>query len=535
MGPTPEGMLYHAVDPTGREVALLLAAPERGDADASRRERLERAVRIQHVNVARIYEVGELENGSLYVILEKVGGEPLSDLLAAGHVLHFPEAREHALQVAAGLQAAYRAGFVHGNLWPGTILLTGDGDGHARITLIGFDLDPALGPAGAAFPVRPEASAYASPERLAGHPPDERSEVFSLGAILHHLLTGAPPEGGKVDDSILRAARKVLGTALAPDRGRRFHRISDFEAALERLAVVTGERNVPGRSRAVERGAVAVAPVALVALAVGASLMPRAGVSLLGVPPASEDQPVSTKGDSSFQTATGSAPSVPASSGETSSGEASSGTTSSGKTSSGMAATAPAPARSTSRAESTPRRDTLHARSTPPKTARSPIVARSAPAPRVVPPATGPALDVEPDADGPDAGPTETGMVRTPPAAEPAPATVEDRAGVYVRIGLDEASRQLGRPVHAVEGMSPVFYGLALSSVPPFSDSMRPVVRSVYMGPNESLILLDQQRVRPGAKVPALGGNSWRAGDVILRLHGDARPEVLRNLRRRVR
>jgi hypothetical protein len=71
--------------------------------------------------------------------------------------------------------------------------------------------------------------------------------------------------------------------------------------------------------------------------------------------------------------------------------------------------------------------------------------------------------------------------------------------------------------------------------VPPFTDTARPVVRSVYMGPNESLILLDQQSVRPGAVVPPLGGNSWRVGDVILYLHGEARPEVLRNLSRRVR
>jgi hypothetical protein len=126
-------------------------------------------------------------------------------------------------------------------------------------------------------------------------------------------------------------------------------------------------------------------------------------------------------------------------------------------------------------------------------------------------------------------------MVQTPPPPGPAPPTIEDRAQVYRRIGLDEARRQLGRPVHAIEGMSPLLQGLALGRVPPFTDTARPVVRSVYMGPNEGLILLDQQRVRPGAAVPALSGNSWRVGDVILYLHGEARPEVLRNLSRRVR
>jgi len=138
-------------------------------------------------------------------------------------------------------------------------------------------------------------------------------------------------------------------------------------------------------------------------------------------------------------------------------------------------------------------------------------------------------MDAAPAADIP----TETGMVQLPPPPEPP--TREERAQVYLRIGLDEARQQLGRPVHALEGMSPLFYGLAASQVPPFTDAARPVVRSVYLGPNESLILLDQQRVRGGARVPVLSGNSARLGEVILYLHGEARPEVLRKLLRRVR
>jgi hypothetical protein len=126
-------------------------------------------------------------------------------------------------------------------------------------------------------------------------------------------------------------------------------------------------------------------------------------------------------------------------------------------------------------------------------------------------------------------------MVATPPPPpEPAP-TLEDRAQVYLRIGLDEARGQLGHPAHAIEGMSPLFYGLAQSGGPPFTDSTRPVVRAVYMGPNESLVLLDQQRIRPGTRVPIRDGNTWRIGNVVLRLHGEARPEVLNVLSKRVR
>jgi serine/threonine protein kinase len=480
MGSTPEGTLYHAEYPDGREVALLLAAPGSSEVTASRRERLERAIQIQHVNVARIYAAGELGNGSLYVVLEKLGGEPLSKL-AAGRVFSLPEALDLALQVAAGLRAAHRAGFVHGNLSPDTILVTEAGDGLAQIKLIGFELYPSPGQAGIALPVRTEASEYASPERLAGDPPDDQSDVFSLGAILHHLLTGMPPDSGEVDGSVPRVARDVLGAAMASPPVRRFHTIPEFHAALERLAGLTGRRSVPGRRRALERGAVGATLAALIA---GVSLIPRAES-----PSPTEQQPVA------------------------------------------RAPTPPAPARSASRPDSPSRRETLYPRRSPSKSIRSPAAARSGREPPVARPETSPAVDVAPDADLP----TVTGVAQTPPPPQPAPPTIEDRAQVYLRIGLDAAQRQLGGPVHAIEGMSPLVQGLALSRVPPFTDTVRPVVRSVYMGPNESLILLDQQSVRPGAVVPPLGGNSWRVGDVILYLHGEARPEVLRNLSRRVR
>ena len=283
MGSTPEGTLYHAEYPDGREVALLLAAPGSSEVTASRRERLERAIQIQHVNVARIYAAGELGNGSLYVVLEKLGGEPLSKL-AAGRVFSLPEALDLALQVAAGLRAAHRAGFVHGNLSPDTILVTEAGDGLAQIKLIGFELYPSPGQAGIALPVRTEASEYASPERLAGDPPDDRSDVFSLGAILHHLLTGMPPDSGEVDGSVPRVARDVLGAAMASPPVRRFHTIPEFHAALERLAGLTGRRSVPGRRRALKRGAVGATLAALIA---GVSLIPRAES-----PSPTEQQPV---------------------------------------------------------------------------------------------------------------------------------------------------------------------------------------------------------------------------------------------------
>jgi anti-sigma factor RsiW len=121
-------------------------------------------------------------------------------------------------------------------------------------------------------------------------------------------------------------------------------------------------------------------------------------------------------------------------------------------------------------------------------------------------------------------------------AAAPAPRTPEQRAQTYLRIGLDEASKQLGRPVHVIEGMSPLFMGLALGRTSPGADATRPVVRVVYQDSQGRLILLDQQRLRPGQATSAPGNEPhWIAGEISLHLSGEVSPDVLRALRSRVR
>lgn len=124
-----------------------------------------------------------------------------------------------------------------------------------------------------------------------------------------------------------------------------------------------------------------------------------------------------------------------------------------------------------------------------------------------------------------------------PPAAEPPPPprTLEQKAQVYLRIGLDEAVTQLGRPVHVIEAMTPEFIGLTPGRGVAGADPSRPVVRVVYLDRGR-MVLLDQQRLRTGQGPGAPGGNlRWAQGDVMLYLHGEPGPEVLRNLQRRVR
>jgi hypothetical protein len=135
----------------------------------------------------------------------------------------------------------------------------------------------------------------------------------------------------------------------------------------------------------------------------------------------------------------------------------------------------------------------------------------------------------------------ETAQEAAPPAARaaaPAPdpvSALERRAGVYSRIGLDEARRMLGSPAHAILDLRPQFIGLAPSSGVPGADPGRPLVRVVYLDPSQRLIMLDQQR--QSGELPPSTGNMivLGRGGVRLWLHGGVPAATLRELAERVR
>ncbi|MFL5512209.1 MAG: anti-sigma factor family protein [Gemmatimonadales bacterium] len=118
----------------------------------------------------------------------------------------------------------------------------------------------------------------------------------------------------------------------------------------------------------------------------------------------------------------------------------------------------------------------------------------------------------------------------------PRPPTLEQRSQVYMRIGLDEAVKQLGGPVHVIEGMTPELIGLSRTQLIPGTTPNRPVVRVVYVDNRGRLILLDQQRMASGQALSAPAGSlRWAIGDVMLYLRGEPSPDLLRSLQARVR
>jgi serine/threonine-protein kinase len=272
VGPVHLGALYRAEDSSSHfEVDLLLLHP---GATARLRPQFSRAAGIRHPNVAGVRAIGQTPEGVYYVALELFRGELLSEMLQAWQILPLAEAADLVLQTAAGLQEVHRVGLLHGNLSPETILVTRTSDDRPLVKLVRlgwvqYGTEPSAGgDAGAR---------YAAPERLAGNPLDERSDVFSLGAVLHRLLTGEPPSAVPgTSELVPDAAWPVISKALDPVPERRYQTVAAFAEAL--AGVARWERTRPSTPGAARRRARAVGVVAagLIATVAGLWLMRNA-------------------------------------------------------------------------------------------------------------------------------------------------------------------------------------------------------------------------------------------------------------------
>jgi D-alanyl-D-alanine dipeptidase len=270
---TPLGPLYRAEYPTGLEVAIVLLSSTSADSGALAllRQRCRDAIQIRHPNVAAIHELGETDDGLVYVVAEFLTGELLSETLAKRGALPLGEALDLCLQAAGGLQAGWHeVGWVHGRLSPDTILLTRTVDGRPLVKLISFTQEFLLRRADAEPPIEQGVSLeYASPERIAGHPPDERGDVYSLGAVLYHLLMGVPLTLPLKDGAAPEAMRAVLARALAPSPERRFQTVAEFVAALARPVEPVHQLPEPTRAGRRKLVPLAAAAAALVAVSTG--------------------------------------------------------------------------------------------------------------------------------------------------------------------------------------------------------------------------------------------------------------------------
>jgi serine/threonine-protein kinase len=181
------------------------------------------AAALVHGNIVQIHEVGQVD-GIHFIAEEYVAGPSLRRWLAVRGPLDAAQAVSVLVQAAAALERAAGAGIVHRDIKPENLLLTPAGElkvadfGLAR--LMHADDDTALTQAGLTLGT----PLYMSPEQVEGRPIDPRSDLYSLGATLWHLLAGRPPVDGQT--SLAVAVAHVKGgieplERIRPDLPRR--------------------------------------------------------------------------------------------------------------------------------------------------------------------------------------------------------------------------------------------------------------------------------------------------------------------------
>lgn len=254
------GHVYLALDPNiERRVALkvllpLLKVGRREEAELRQRFLIEAraAGRLQHPGVVGVFDADtDPECGLSYIAMEWVDGTSLDELIRESGKLSILRTVEIAERVAIALGVAHEAGLVHRDIKPANILL--DAMGCAKVTDFGIAKLASMSITATGW--IPGSPYYMSPEQVRGEDLDFRSDIFSLGAVLYHVMTGALPFPGEsfpevcmaildgrprrpseVRQGFPKALEDYLLRCMQPDSSERFHNGTEAHGALVAVA-----------------------------------------------------------------------------------------------------------------------------------------------------------------------------------------------------------------------------------------------------------------------------------------------------------
>lgn len=266
------GVVYRARDTRlQRDVAIKVLAQAGNDpAAAARLEREARAIAsLQHPNICAIHDIGNTDDGQLFLVLELLTGETLQQRLQRGP-LPESDAVDIAVAIAGALGVAHGAGFIHRDIKPANIFLTAHGP---KLLDFGLAKATATSADGVTVPLVTNegqivgTAAYMSPEQLEGQALDGRTDIYSLGITLGEMLTGTRSfTAGRhpgTDACVVRATERA--------RDLRFQTVADFRSALLHVRHSASAAAVPVpalAARPARRKTLTVALASLVAVAV---------------------------------------------------------------------------------------------------------------------------------------------------------------------------------------------------------------------------------------------------------------------------
>jgi serine/threonine protein kinase len=254
----------------GELVAIKLLHP--GSAKSESVTRLMREARatisIKSEHVVRVLDVGELDTGAPYILMEYLSGSDLSEIVRSRGALPVTEAVDYVLQACEAIAEAHARGIVHRDLKPSNLFLTQRADGSSLVKVLDFGISKALVPdEPRGDQTEPQVSltatksvfgspAYMSPEQVrSAKRVDERTDIWALGVILHELITGVSPFPGESTPGVLAAIVADPPKALRAGR-------PDAPEELERVIARCLVKDVNARIQTVAELAKALGPFA---------------------------------------------------------------------------------------------------------------------------------------------------------------------------------------------------------------------------------------------------------------------------------
>ncbi len=198
------GVVYEAEQKMGDNVrrlavkALLPALSQ--DASIAKRFHRESGLiaQLEHPNTIRVYDFGATPDGRLYIAMELIDGQPLTQVIDEGSI-PFDRAIGILKQITGALGEAHRLGIVHRDLKPDNVILTERGGEPDFVKLLDFGIAKRTGTSGEHRTKITQAGMvlgtppYMSPEQLAGEEVDARSDIYSLGVLAYEMITGRLP------------------------------------------------------------------------------------------------------------------------------------------------------------------------------------------------------------------------------------------------------------------------------------------------------------------------------------------------------